>query len=173
MIVRHAEHIGADIVMYELLPLVNLDADTTYCPVDEMDVPAAQPYERRVGRGEMRVHNPLNKERFTPEIHVYHRCVLRNRELRLFAVHAADIQAHAPHEIALRHRRAIEQAVEILHTGNLDHFLKQLKEITAEQPRSSGKRILQRRDQTVGVAAVEEFIVHKTRRKNQILIQHP
>lgn len=64
MIVRHAEHIGADIVMYELLPLVNLDADTTYCPVDEMDVPASEAYERRVGRGEMRIHNPLNKEGF-------------------------------------------------------------------------------------------------------------
>lgn len=104
---------------------------------------------------------------------MHHRCVLRNRELRLFAVHPADIQAHAPHEIALRHRRAVEQAVEILHSGNLDHFLKQLKEIIAEQHRSPGKRILQRRNQTAGVAAVEEFIVNKPRRKNQILIQHP
>lgn len=110
MIVRHAEHIGADIVMYELLTLVNLDADTAYGAIDEMDVPASEAYERRVGRGEMRIHNPLNKERFSPEIHVYHRCMLSDRQLRPVAVHAADIQAHAPHEIARSHRRAVEHS---------------------------------------------------------------
>ena len=61
VIVRHAEHIGADILMYELLTLVNLDADTAYGAIDEMDVPASEAYERRVGRGEMQIHNPLNK----------------------------------------------------------------------------------------------------------------